>query len=116
MAGSREQPGVVVDHIEVVGSKPPYGLAIEISGAVTTPVDEDLVLVMHEYEAEFRAAVAEAFERIFLARLAAGEYRWAGRKRSADKVIGVDLASKPATFSVVEASPAKTVTIEDIEL
>ena len=108
---------VRVEHIEVGGWKPPHGLKIELVGNIDKLVNDDIVLVMHEYGREFSAAVAKAFERIFLTRLENGEYRWANRKRPADKVIGVDLASKPATISVVEANPAmKTATIEDIEL
>ena len=108
---------VRVEHIEVGGWKPPHGLKIELVGNIDKLVNDDIVLVMHEYGREFSAAVAEAFERIFLTRLENGEYRWADRKRPADKVVGVDLASKPATISVVETDPASgTATIEDIEL
>lgn len=85
---------VRVERIEVDGWKPPHGLKIELVGNIDKLVDDDIVLVMHEYGHEFQEAVAEAFERVFLTRLENGEYRWANRKR-------------PAT---------KTATIEDIEL
>ena len=81
---------VRVEYLGVGGWEPPHGLKIELVGHVDKLVNDDIVLVMHEYGREFQEAVAEAFERIFLTRLENGEYRWANRKRPATKAATIE--------------------------
>ncbi len=83
---------VRIEHIEVGGWVAPQELKIELVGKIDEPVDDDIVLVVHEHGREFRDAigpvVAEAFERVFLERLKSGEYKFADRDRpSASEVI-----------------------------
>ena len=70
------------------------------------PVGDDIILVMREYGREFLEAVgpaiAEAFDRVFLERLRKGDYKWADRDRPPVKVIGVDMAPKPAVIEDIE--------------
>ena len=93
---------VRVEYLGVGGWEPPHGLKIELVGNIDTLVDDDIVLVMHEYGQEFQKAVAEAFERIFLQRLRNGEYKWANRHRAA--------------CGTAPCAPQPTTAIEDIEL
>ena len=76
---------VRIEHIEVGGWNAPHELKIELVGKIDEPVDDDIVLVIHEHGREFRDAigpvVAEAFERVFLERLKSGEYKFADRNR-----------------------------------
>lgn len=92
---------VIHERIEIGGWNPPHPLKIEICAEIDEPINDDILLVTHEYGQEFAQAIAEAFERIFLDRLRNGEYKWARRKRQ-----GADLM----------AQPAQPATIEDIEL
>ncbi len=70
------------EHLEAAAAKD--RLVIELATACDeAAVNDDIVLVMHEYGREFWDAVmptiSEAFERIILDRLRNGEYRWANR-------------------------------------
>lgn len=68
------ETSVVIDRIEVGGSKVPYGL--EIRGRINQECDSgdsgEIVRAMHDHGAEFQALVAEAFDRTILARLRDG--------------------------------------------
>lgn len=65
------ETSVVIDRIEVVGGKVPYGL--EIRGRINQEFDSgEIVRAMHDHGAEFQALVAEAFDRTILARLRDG--------------------------------------------
>lgn len=68
------ETSVVIDRIEVVGSKVPYDL--EIRGRINQECDSgdsgEIVRAMHDHGAEFQALVAEAFDRTILARLRDG--------------------------------------------
>ena len=76
---------VRINHIEFGGWHAPHELKIELVGKIDEPVDDDIVLVVHEHGREFQDAIgpvaAEAFERVFLERLRNGEYKFADRDR-----------------------------------
>lgn len=63
---------VRIDRIEIRGWRAPLALEIHMSGRLDRDVGDGITRIMREAAPEFERAVAEAFERIYLARLDAG--------------------------------------------